>query len=231
MIVNKIVMLATEAPFSKGGERGDRNPSHSINQVWGKIGIMPFADSAGCRIYYRLEGSPAKPLLVLVHALGTDHCLWDPQMPALLNHFQVLRPDLRGHGASNAPAGEYTLEQLSADVLAAAMQRYFSGSTLASGNPVCDTIRITFLNTSAAGYAGCCAAIRDMDHLPLLASIQTPVLVIGSDCDLSTPWTGHGELIAARIPGARTAKLETAHLSNLEDPAAFTAALLAFLLP
>jgi pimeloyl-ACP methyl ester carboxylesterase len=40
-------------------------------------------------------------------------------MPALLRHFQVLRLDLRGHGASDAPAGDYTIAQLGRDVLAA----------------------------------------------------------------------------------------------------------------
>ena len=75
---------------------------------------MPFADSEGCRIYYRLEGAAARPLLVLVHSLGADHGMWDPQMPALLSRFQVLRLDLRGHGASDAPAGDYTIAQLAA---------------------------------------------------------------------------------------------------------------------
>ena len=79
---------------------------------------MPFADSHGCRIYYRLEGSPGNPLLVLVHSLGTDHGLWNPQMQALLTRFQVLRPDVRGHGASDAPAGDYSMSQLADDVLA-----------------------------------------------------------------------------------------------------------------
>ena len=78
---------------------------------------MPFADSQGCRIYYRLEGAATKPLLVLVHSLGADHGMWDAQMPALLRHFQVLRLDLRGHGASDVPAGDYTIEQLARDVL------------------------------------------------------------------------------------------------------------------
>lgn len=80
---------------------------------------MPFAESKNCRIYYRLEGLPGRPLLVLAHALGTDHGMWDPQMPDLLTRFQVLRLDLRGHGASDAPAGDYTIAQLADDVLAA----------------------------------------------------------------------------------------------------------------
>jgi len=253
---------------------------------------MAFCISRGCRIYYRLEGSPDKPLLVLAHALGTDHGLWEPQMSALLRYFQVLRPDLRGHGASDAPAGDYTIAQLAEDVLATVSREHFRycglslggmiGQWLAARHPVrierivlantsarvadpslfearrttalkegmaaiapavmqrffskpsgrgADSIRTTFLNTDPIGYAGCCAAIRDMDHRPLLPSITVPTLVVGSDRDVSTPWTGHGEVLASQIPGARIAKVAAAHLSNLERPAAFTSALLHFLLP
>ena len=49
---------------------------------------MPFVDSQGCQIYFRLEGLPTRPLLVLIHSLGADHGMWDPQMPALLTRFK-----------------------------------------------------------------------------------------------------------------------------------------------
>ena len=97
---------------------------------------MPFADRQGCRIYYRLEGSAQKPLLVLVHALGTDHGLWDPQMPSLLRYFQVLRLDLRGHGASETPASEYTMAQLAEDVLASVHSERFSYCGLSLGGMI-----------------------------------------------------------------------------------------------
>ncbi len=253
---------------------------------------MPFADSPGCRIYFRLQGSSEKPLLVLAHALGTDHGLWDPQMAPLLRHFRVLRLDLRGHGASDAPPGDYSIAQLAADVLAAAGEQRFSYCGLSLGgmigqwlaahhgdrldrvvlantsprvadprqfearrltvleqgmtavepaamqrffttpaSPAAATIRTTLLATNRLGYAGCCAAIRDMDNLPLLPDIRVPTLVIGGDQDQSTPWAGHGDVLATRIPGARVTKIASAHLSNLERPASFTHALLDFLLP
>jgi pimeloyl-ACP methyl ester carboxylesterase len=78
---------------------------------------MAFATIDGVRIYYRLEGNPSRPLVVMAHALGADHGQWEPQISALLPHFQVLRYDVRGHGASDAPAGDYTIEQLGRDVL------------------------------------------------------------------------------------------------------------------
>jgi len=260
---------------------------------------VPFADSDGCRIYYRLEGASRRPLLVLVHSLGADHGMWNPQMPALLSRFQVLRVDLRGHGASDVPPGEYTIAQLAHDVLAAVdaaghdrfaycglslggmigqwlganagarverlvlantsprmadpslfearratvlekgmraiedavMQRFFSARTLSAGNPVADSVRTVLLATNPVGYAGCCAAVRDMDHGTLLGRIQAPTLVIGGDQDLSTPWLGHGDVLANGIPGARAVQLPATHLSNVERPSSFTAALFDFLLP
>ena len=70
-----------------------------------------------------------------------------------------------------------------------------------------------------------------MDQRPLLGRIGVPTLVIGGTLDAATPWEGHGDLLAASIPGARSVVLEAAHLSNVELPSAFTNALFDFLLP
>lgn len=79
---------------------------------------MPFAASSGARIYWKLDGSEDKPALVLLNSIGTDMSLWDAAMPGLLASFRTLRIDTRGHGASDAPEGEYTLPMLADDVTA-----------------------------------------------------------------------------------------------------------------
>jgi len=79
---------------------------------------MPFANHAGARLYWRQEGSPDKPALLLLNSIGTDQGLWDLAAPHLLNDFRVLRMDTRGHGASDVPAGAYSLAQLAGDALA-----------------------------------------------------------------------------------------------------------------
>lgn len=79
---------------------------------------MPFALSHGTRIYWRQDGAADKPALVLLTSIGTDLSLYDPVVPLLTPDFRVLRLDTRGHGASDAPAGDYTLDLLADDVLA-----------------------------------------------------------------------------------------------------------------
>jgi 3-oxoadipate enol-lactonase len=52
--------------------------------------------------------------------------------------------------------------------------------------------------------------------------------VIVSDRDVATP-PALGRLIHDRIPGARLVTLDAAHISNVEQPAAFEAAVMEFL--
>jgi 3-oxoadipate enol-lactonase len=79
---------------------------------------MSYFDNDGARFYYELEGREDAPVLVLSNSLGTNLDMWAPQMPALLQHFRVLRHDARGHGHSDVTPGPYTIAQLGEDVLA-----------------------------------------------------------------------------------------------------------------
>ncbi len=79
---------------------------------------MEFAEGEGARIACRLDGEPGLPIVVLSNSLSSDHRMWDPQLPILTNSFRVLRYDTRGHGASEAPEGPYSIEGLGRDCLA-----------------------------------------------------------------------------------------------------------------
>ena len=79
---------------------------------------MPFASRDGVRLYWKLEGAADRPPLVLLNSIGTDMALWDRALPFLLHDFRILRLDARGHGASDAPGGDYGMKGLAQDVLA-----------------------------------------------------------------------------------------------------------------
>ncbi len=65
-----------------------------------------------------VEGEPNAPAVVLSHALGTNLHVFDKQVPALRQHFRVVRYDLRGHGGSVVSHGPYSISQLGHDALA-----------------------------------------------------------------------------------------------------------------
>jgi pimeloyl-ACP methyl ester carboxylesterase len=54
----------------------------------------------GCALYYRLTGHPQGARLVLVHGGGAHSGWWDEIVPLLAPRYQLLIPDLSGHGDS-----------------------------------------------------------------------------------------------------------------------------------
>jgi 3-oxoadipate enol-lactonase / 4-carboxymuconolactone decarboxylase len=260
---------------------------------------MPLIETGGLRHYYRIDGNDDRPVLMFSHSLGCDHSQWDAQAADLQPYFRVLRSDIRGHGASDAPPGDYSIEALARDALGivdalgigqfafcglslggmigqwlavyapdrlthavlantssrfpdptlmenrrrnvlehgmtavadAVMQRFFTPERLSSNPPAVANIRRVLLSTTPAGYAGCCAAVRDLNQTSILNAIRAPTLIVAGDRDVSTPWEGHGDVLALGIAHAAVEHLPAAHLSNVERPRSFTFALLRFLLP
>jgi 3-oxoadipate enol-lactonase len=74
------------------------------------------AKTNGIDTYYELHGTEGAPWLVLSHSLACSVRMWDPQIEALKGSYRILAYDTRGHGASGAPQGEYTLELLADDL-------------------------------------------------------------------------------------------------------------------
>lgn len=73
----------------------------------------------GITINYEMEGPNGAPVVTLSHSLATTMDLWTPQVKELRSGFyRILRFDTRGHGASTAPSGPYTMEMLASDLVA-----------------------------------------------------------------------------------------------------------------
>lgn len=250
----------------------------------------------GCRIAYRFDGPQDAPILLLSNSLGTHMGMWVPQMEAWTRSFRVLRYDQRGHGASDAPAGGYSIDRLGRDVVElldalaidgvdfcglslggiagqwlgihepgrlrrlvlantssfmgppsgwdaridmvrdqgmaplaeVSIGRWFTRDFSVAAPEAIVPIAAMLQTTDAQGYAGCCAAIRDMDMRRTASLIELPTLIISGTKDPATP-PPHSEALAQAIAGSQLIMLEAAHLSNVEKPEEFIGAVLNFI--
>lgn len=259
------------------------------------MGTITTGDGVG--LHYEIEGREEGPALLFSNSLGTNLHLWDRQAEEAAGRgFRVIRYDQRGHGSSEAPKGDYTIERLGQDVLdlldalqisrsalcgismggmtgvwlamhhprrfsrlalcnlgvwmpprdlwdtritlvrdggmeavaESVVERWFTQKFRESEPEEVDCIRRQILATNPTGYAGCCAAIRDMDLRDRLGLIEAPTLVVIGMHDPATP-PERGQYVVERIPGAQKLVLDTAHLSNVEAPEHFNRSVLAFL--
>jgi 3-oxoadipate enol-lactonase len=108
------------------------------------------------------------------------------------------------------------------------LERWFTESFRKSHEAVVKKIAATILATPPAGYAGCCEAIPKINVTDRLKEIKCPILVIGGENDPATP-PAMARAIHENAPGSKLAMLQAAHLSNLEQPEAFSRALEGFL--
>jgi 3-oxoadipate enol-lactonase len=109
----------------------------------------------GTRIFVREDGVESGPPLLLSNSLGTTMAMWQPQMDDFARHFRVIRYDARGHGRSDAPAGDYSMDMLARDALA-----------------VIDELRISrtaFLGLSIGGTVGLWLASQLPERITRLA--------------------------------------------------------------
>ncbi len=71
----------------------------------------------GTELNYELSGKEGAPWLILSHSLACNVRMWDPQVAAFKDKYRILNYDMRGHGASAAPAGPYSFDMLADDVI------------------------------------------------------------------------------------------------------------------
>jgi 3-oxoadipate enol-lactonase len=101
----------------------------------------------GTELYYELHGKEGAPWLILSHSLACTARMWDPQIAAFKDRYRILAYDLRGHGASAAPAGPYTFDMLADDVLGLMKE--------------CRIARARFVGLSIGGMIGQTLALKN----------------------------------------------------------------------
>jgi 3-oxoadipate enol-lactonase len=116
-----------------------------------------------------------------------------------------------------------------AAMVGANMERWFTKGFREREPKTIAWITEMFLTTPLEGYIGCGEAVRDMDHRALLPNIKVSTLVIAGRHDPATTLQA-GEYLRDHIPGVAFTVLDAAHISNVEQPVAFSNAVLEFLL-
>ncbi|MFN8579587.1 MAG: 3-oxoadipate enol-lactonase [Gemmatimonadaceae bacterium] len=114
-------------------------------------------------------------------------------------------------------------------VRGAALERFLSAPFRARSPEAAALVAGMIQETPAAAYVACCEALRDTDLRGVIASIRLPSLIIASELDVSTPPSLSHELHKAIAGSSLVVIPQTAHLSSVESPGAFNAALTAFL--
>jgi 3-oxoadipate enol-lactonase len=258
---------------------------------------MNFVRINNVLLHYREHGPAEAPALVLVNSLGTDARIWDEIIGRLESQYRIVSYDKRGHGLSDAPPGDYSLddhvgdlaglvahcgldrfalmgvsvggliaqgyalahpEQLTALVLCdtaaklgdaamwdgrirtvrehgmagladAVMERWFPPAFRAGRPDDVAGWRNLLLRSSADGYCGTCATLRDTDLRDGIGKIDTATLVVVGSEDGSTPVPVVRECAMA-IPGAAFEIIEGAgHIPSIDQPARLTEVVQTFL--
>ena len=117
----------------------------------------------GIELNYELTGKQGAPVVMLSHSLASSMVMWDPQLESLEPNFRVLRYDMRGHGASDAPEGAYTLELLADDAVALLEALNFA--------------TVHFVGLSIGGMIGQCLGLNHRDRFKSLTLCDTSAIM------------------------------------------------------
>lgn len=112
-------------------------------------------------------------------------------------------------------------------ITAATAERWFTENFRKQQPEVIANVLDNFVKTDLAGYAACCAAVRDADFRSELHNLEVPTLVISGSKDPVTT-VDDAKFLAKRIPVASHVSLSAAHLSNIEKGEEFSKLILHF---
>lgn len=113
------------------------------------------SDVIDCEFTVQGDGPP----LFLIHGIGAARNTWAKALPVLTPHFTVVTYDLRGHGASPMPSGEFGLDALVDD-----LERVRESSGFETAH---------FAGHSLGGMIGPAYALRYPDRVQSLGLLST----------------------------------------------------------
>ncbi len=116
------------------------------------------AGTGGCALHVRDHGPQDAPALVLLHGLGFNGLVWQPQIEAFAQDQRVITVDLRGHGGSEKPLDDsYSHASTWADDVGAVLTELAPRSPVLVAWSYAGMIAADYLNhRGGSGLAGVC---------------------------------------------------------------------------
>jgi 3-oxoadipate enol-lactonase len=107
------------------------------------------------------------------------------------------------------------------------LARWFPSDIMKANPPHLDKVRQMIRTTPVNGFIGCAAALADHNYAAAVATVPQPVLFMVGEKDAAAPPM---RKLNEALPGSRYVELPGAgHISNLDQPEAFTRAIKDFL--
>jgi 3-oxoadipate enol-lactonase len=78
---------------------------------------MHFIEANSITLHVRQEGNESGETQIFVNSLGTDLRIWDAVVDPLMNEYNMIRYDKRGHGLSDCPKTPYTIRDHTDDLV------------------------------------------------------------------------------------------------------------------
>lgn len=206
------------------------NPGHgSSDMLPGLASMGELADDAA-RLLRELDGGPVIWVGLSMGAMiGQELALLHPallQALVLANTTAVYPEAAQAMWDQRiATVQAQGLEAIADDVMA----RFFDAPFRTRHGAIVARFRRRLVSTDQQSYIASCHAVRKIDTSARMGAIDLPTLVIAGDLDEGTP-VPMVRQVAEGIPGARFEVINgAAHLSAVEQPAAFAALLQDFI--
>lgn len=194
----------------------------------------------GGDLFYDDRG--AGPVIVLLHAGGRDHTMWDAQAQTFTRGFRVIRYDLRGHGRSTARLGPFDLVDDLRRVLdhLGVEHARLVGVSMGSGVALdaafkmperVDRIALVSFSGSPPGVPVPPGSVdpRTPEGRARLAELSLPVLVVVGERDAQTTHALADVLATGVQDGEKVVIDDAGHLPSLDQSADFDRQVLRFL--
>lgn len=194
----------------------------------------------GGNLFYEDRGDG--PVIVLLHAGGRDHTMWDAQARTFTRGFRVIRYDLRGHGRSTARMGPFdtvddlrrVLDHLGVEHARLVGVSMGAGVALEAALRMPDRVDRVVLVSISGPPPGVTVPpgnvdLRTPEGRARLAELAMPVLAVVGEGD---PAEKHAiaDSVAARAQDGQKVVIEDAgHLPSVDQPADFDRQVLRFL--